>query len=166
MESCYCCGKLVSEGEEKKRRRALNTQNSQPFLETLTSLIANCVKDVAVDLSQLHTGYLCRSCNDMITNLHKKVDANLSVAISILPKITPEVGSRSGASSGTSRASARQSAAARLQPSVASSSNSPQVAVSTTLIMYSLVYSLHYRQLFTINPDQDYFPLHSPKAYM
>ena len=160
MESCYCCGKLVSEGEEKKRRRALNTQNSQPFLETLTSLIANHVKDVAVDISQLHTGYLCRSCNDMITNLHKKVDAKLSVAISILPKITPEVGSRSGASSGTSRASARQSAAARLQPSVASSSNSPQVAVSTTLIMYSLIYSLHYRQLFTINPDQDYFPLH------
>ena len=96
----------------------------------------------------------------MITNLHKKVDANLSVAISILPKITPEVGSRSGASSGTNRESARQCAAARLQPSVASSSNSPQVAVSTTLIMYSLIYTFHYRQLFTIYPDQDYFPLH------
>ena len=31
---------LVSEGEEK-RRRALDTPNSPPFLETLTSLIAN-----------------------------------------------------------------------------------------------------------------------------
>ena len=76
MESCYCCGKLVS-GEEK-RRHALDTPNSQPFLETLTSFIANRVKDVAVDLSQLHTGYLCRSCNVMIANLHKKVDGNLS----------------------------------------------------------------------------------------
>ena len=57
------------------------------------------MKDVAVDLSQLHTGYLCRSCNVMIANLHKKVDGKLAVAISILPKITPEVGRRSGAAS-------------------------------------------------------------------
>ena len=68
----------------------------------------------------------------MITNLHKKVDAKLSVAISILPKITPEVGSRSRASSGTSRESTRQSAAARLQPLVSSSSNSPHTAISFT----------------------------------
>ena len=66
----------------------------------------------------------------MIANLHNKVDGKLAVAISILPKIIPEVGRRSGASSGTSRASASQSTAARLQPSIASSSNSPQVAVS------------------------------------
>ena len=122
------------------------------------------MKDVAADLSQLHTGYLCRSCNDMITNLHKKVDAKLYDSISFLPKITPEVGSRSVTSSGTSRASARQSAAARLQPSVASSSNSPLVTVSTTLIMYYFIYSLHYRLVFTINPDQDYFPLHLPEG--
>ena len=138
MESCYnCCGKLVSEGEEKKRRRALDTPNSQPFLETLTSFIANRVKDVAVDFSQLHTGYLCRSCNVMIANLHKKVDGKLAVAISILPKITPEVGRRSGASS---RASASQSAAARL----ASSSNSPQVAVSAVhMNVYYTDYVFH-----------------------
>ena len=84
MESCYCCGKLVSEGEEKKGRCALGTPNSQHFLETLTSFIVNRVKNITVDHTQLHTGYLCRSCNDMIVNLHKKIDAKLAVAISIL----------------------------------------------------------------------------------
>ena len=38
--------------------------------EILTSFIVNRVKNATVDLTQLHTGYLCRSCNDMIVNLN------------------------------------------------------------------------------------------------
>ena len=160
MESCYCCGKLVSEGEEKKRRRALGTPNSQPYLETLTSFIVNRVKNATVDLTQLQAGYLCRSCNDMIVNLHKKVDAKLAVAISIFPKGAP-----GGSGSSRVSSSASQSApAARVHPSMASDSSTPPVAVS---VFHKKMYTLtdnaflsNYRQLFTIVPEQDYFPLH------
>ena len=160
MESCYCCGELVSEGEEKKRRRALGTPNSQPFLETLTSFIVNRVKNAMVDLTQLHTGYLCRSCNNMIVNLHKKVDAKLAVAISILPK-------RAKGGSGSSRASSNASqsaAAARVHPLMVSDSSTPPVAVSAfhkkMYILTDYAFLSNYRQLFIIVPEQDHFPLH------
>ena len=95
-------------------------------METLTSFIVNCVKNVTVDLTQLHAGYLCRSCNDMIVNLHKKVDAKSAVAISIFPKRAP-----GGSGSSRVSSSANQSAAAaRVHPSIVSDPSTPPVAVS------------------------------------
>lgn len=128
MESCYCCGKPVAVGEEKKRRRALNTTASKPFLDTLTFFITSRVKDAAIDLARLRTGHICRSCNDMIVNLHKKFDSKLAAAISILPKVTPGVSGSSGISS---TASATQTVdASRVHQSVSSNSNTPPVTVS------------------------------------
>ncbi len=45
------------------------------------------VDTAAVDLAQLHTGYICKSCTFMIDTLHKKVNAKFPGAIPILPRI-------------------------------------------------------------------------------
>ena len=166
MESCYCCRELFSEGEEKKRRRALGTPNSQPFLETLTSFIVNRVKNAMVDFTQLHTGYLCRSSNNMIVNLHKKVDAKLAVAISILPKRAP---GGSGSSRVSSSAS-QNAAAARVHPSMASDSSTPPVAVSAfhKKCIYSLI--MHFFQIignYLLSfQNKIISPYTSPNSYM
>ena len=107
MESCYCCGKLLTSLEEKKRRRMLSNPGLQNSLSTL-SLLASEVNRY-VDTERLRSGYVCRQYAGLLEKyeqLHKQLISNLSNAMPILPKrpgasptapapspITPPVGS-------------------------------------------------------------------------
>ena len=88
-QNCYCCGKILSEGEEKKRRRLLSNPKLQAILQTLTSLIAEfgCVEEV--DVGKLCTGYICRVCFGLVEKyqkLHQQLNTSLSGAFPFLPK--------------------------------------------------------------------------------
>lgn len=119
-----CCGKRVSDGEEKKRRRNLSNPDGKTYVQALISLVAECKKcvDNAVDATQLHTGYICRLCGaklERYQNLHKLLIANLAGATPILPK-----------RSSISLELTRQSMAKNVCPAAVSLSSSPAVTVS------------------------------------
>lgn len=94
-ENCNCCGKVLSVGEEKKRRRLLSNPNLQTVYQTLTSLIAelSCVEEI--DVAKVHTGYICRGCVGLVEkyqNLHRELSSKLSAALPSLPKMPAAAG--------------------------------------------------------------------------
>ena len=48
-QNCYCCGKLISDGEEKKRRSRLDKKVLQSLLQVLASLVTEVSSGVDVD---------------------------------------------------------------------------------------------------------------------
>lgn len=90
-QNCFGCGKLLASGENKKRRRLLSSPSLETHLQTLSSLAA----DHGVDLSMLHTGYICRSCVGLMEKyqqLHKQLSNNLSGALPHMPKLSIAAG--------------------------------------------------------------------------
>lgn len=88
MESCYCycCGDELFSGEKKKRRRPLSSADLQRTLQTLIDIIAK--QQQSVDMSKLHTGYICRSCAgvlDRYASLYQQISGKIKNARPILP---------------------------------------------------------------------------------
>ena len=86
-QNCFGCGKLLDSGEDKKRRRLLSNLSLATHLQTLCKFIAEqgpgtgSIEDGEVDISKLHTGYICRSCVvlvDKYQQLQKQLSNNLS----------------------------------------------------------------------------------------
>ncbi len=108
LRHCYCCGKSVTDGEEKKRRRLLTSmqvciwkENTdkvvytsycyflQDALQLLTDIIV--AKHPEIDQTSLQGGYVCRNCASLLEKHHgilKDIEERLTTALSILPKIS------------------------------------------------------------------------------
>ena len=86
--NCYCCGDDLSSGEKKKRRRPLSSAGTLQTPITLTS-----EQQRTIDVSKLHTGYVCRSCAGLLeryASLYQQIKDNIKAALPVLP--TQEAG--------------------------------------------------------------------------
>jgi hypothetical protein len=89
--NCYCCGDDLSSGEKKKRRRPLSSADMQRTLQTLITLTSE--QQRTIDVSKLHTGYVCRSCAGLLeryASLYQQIKDNIKAALPVLP--TQEAG--------------------------------------------------------------------------
>ena len=171
-QNCYCCGKILSEGEEKKRRRLLSNPKLQAILQTLTSLIAEfgCVEEV--DVGKLCTGYICRVCFGLVEKyqkLHQQLNTSLSRAFPFLPKKPGTVDRPSEVLAAREHqvGSTDQSVIVPSTcPVVVSSpvTRSPALTVRYLLIFVAVIFifNLLYRQGYITAPGQKNLMLHLP----
>lgn len=88
MEICYCCGDDLSSGEKKKRRRPLSSPDLKGGLGILITFASE--EQSAIDVSRLHTGYVCRSCAGLLEryeSLHQQISDKIKTAIPRLPSL-------------------------------------------------------------------------------
>ncbi len=106
LRHCYCCGKSVTDGEEKKRRRLLTSmqvciwkENTdkvvytsycyflQDALQLLTDIIV--AKHPEIDQTGLQGSYVCRNCASLLEKHHgilKDIGGAINYSIIYLAK--------------------------------------------------------------------------------
>ena len=72
MQSCVCCGKDLSQGEKKKRRRILLKSGCQ-------EIIISLITELELELDVERINYLCRKCTEKFKNFEEKKEELLSL---------------------------------------------------------------------------------------
>ena len=72
MQSCVCCGKDLSQGEEKKRKRILLKSGCQ-------EIIISLITELEFELDVERINYLCRKCTEKLKNFEEKKEELLSL---------------------------------------------------------------------------------------